>query len=74
MKYRVYFQRSTSVECFLEVEADSEQQARSVADKLVESTDDALIEIPESYTYDCGPTGEVMEIQEGEVDAVCNST
>lgn len=68
MKYRVYFQRSTSVECFLEVEADTEQQARNVAEEITQDDDAALVEVPESYTYDCGPTGEIREVQEGEDD------
>jgi hypothetical protein len=63
MKYRVMFQRSTSVELYLEVEADNAAEAVVKANKATEENDDQLVEIPESYSFDCGPTGEVTEIE-----------
>ncbi len=59
-KFRVMFRRNTSVELYLDVEADSEDLALKAAGKQTESDDDCLTEIPESYEYDCGPTGEVV--------------
>jgi hypothetical protein len=64
--YRVYFQRTTSVELYLDVEADSESEASDKANKATEENDDALVEMSETYEFDCGPTGEVKEIEGNE--------
>lgn len=61
-RFRVIFQRTTSVELYLEVEADTAAEAVAKANEATEENDDQLVDLPETYSYDCGPTGEVTEI------------
>ncbi len=59
--YKVFFQRTTQIELYLTVEANSLEDARRMASEATSKSDDCLTEIPESYSFDCGPTGEVTE-------------
>jgi hypothetical protein len=67
-KYRVFFRRTVSSDLYLDVEASNETEAIDVANELTLESDDCLTEIPESYEYTTGLSGEVQSLEGEEVE------
>jgi hypothetical protein len=67
-RYRVYFTTTTSVDSYVDVDAESIEHAMQKANEATEKDDDALIQLPETYNYDCGPNGEREILEEEEAE------
>jgi len=63
-RYRVMFARRTYAEAYVDVDAESKDDALRRASAL---DDDQLTDVPESYRVTVEPTGDVQEIGE-EID------
>ena len=64
--HRVYYRTTTTVESYVDVEACTSGEAADKASMATEGSDDVLVMMEETYDYDCGPTGEIKELNEGE--------
>jgi len=61
--FRVYYQRTTSVTCYVEVDAKSKIDASNKAQELIVESDDPLVELPETYNVETNELGEVQELK-----------
>jgi hypothetical protein len=60
--FHVYYEKRTSKQCYVEVEADDENDAANKAKELISESDDPLVEIPESYHVETNEIGQVEKI------------
>jgi hypothetical protein len=67
-RYRVYFARRTYLELAIDVEADSEDEARMKAAKATEDGGDALVDFAETYSSSTESTGQIEEIEDEEIE------
>lgn len=63
-KFRVYYVKTTSTSCYIEVLANDESDASDKAQELLVENDSSLIELPESHSEAIDEIGEVYCIDD----------
>jgi len=64
--FHVRYERRTTIQCYVVVQAEDAIAAANTAQELTVESDDALIEMPETYHVETNEIGEVDEVDEVE--------
>lgn len=64
--FHVRYERRTTVQCYVEVQAEDAIAAANAAQELITESDDALVEMPETYHVETNEIGEVDEVEDVE--------